>query len=68
MTIRGMYQRAALGCCALWGAAALAQNCQPNLLTNPGFEQGLSGWRAQGAQADGDTHSGRGVCVMTMQI
>ncbi|AGE18681.1 TPA: carbohydrate-binding protein CenC [Serratia marcescens] len=58
--MRGMYRRAALGCCALWGAAALAQNCQPNLLTNPGFEQGLSGWRAQGAQADGDTHSGRG--------
>ncbi|MBH3231203.1 carbohydrate-binding protein CenC [Serratia marcescens] len=55
-----MYQRVALGCCALWSASALAQSCQPNLLANPGFEQGLSGWRAQGAQGDGDTHSGRG--------
>lgn len=58
--MRGMYQRVALGCCALWSASALAQSCQPNLLANPGFEQGLSGWRAQGAQGDGDTHSGRG--------
>ncbi|MBL5821592.1 carbohydrate-binding protein CenC [Serratia marcescens] len=55
-----MYQMAALGCCAWWSASALAQSCQPNLLANPGFEQGLSGWRAQGAQADGDAHSGRG--------
>ena len=29
-------------------------------MTNPGFEQGLGGWRAQGAQADGDAHSGSG--------
>lgn len=58
--MRGMYQRVVLGCCALWGASALAQSCQPNLLANPGFEQGLGGWRAQGAQADGDTRSGNG--------
>nr|WP_237730906.1 carbohydrate binding domain-containing protein [Serratia marcescens] len=58
--MKGMYQMAALGCCAWWSASALAQSCQPNLLANPGFEQGLSGWRAQGAQADGDAHSGRG--------
>ncbi|MEG7787042.1 hypothetical protein U2388_14945, partial [Listeria monocytogenes] len=60
MTMKGMYQMAALGCCAWWSASALAQSCQPNLLANHGFEQGLSGWRAQGAQADGDAHSGRG--------
>ena len=58
--MKGMYQMAALGCCAWWSASALAQSCQPNLLANPGFEEGLSGWRAQGAQADGDAHSGRG--------
>ncbi|WP_255427348.1 carbohydrate-binding protein CenC [Serratia sp. JUb9] len=35
------------------------QECAPNLLQNPGFEQGLQGWRGEGAGEDSAAHGGR---------
>ena len=66
--MKGMYQMAALGCCAWWSASALAQSCQPNLLANPGFEEGLSGWRAQAHRPTAMRTAAVAVCVMTMQM
>ncbi|MCR1000880.1 carbohydrate-binding protein CenC [Serratia rubidaea] len=34
------------------------QDCAPNLLHNPGFEQGLQGWRGAGAGPDSVAHGG----------
>ncbi|HEI8866027.1 TPA: carbohydrate-binding protein CenC [Serratia odorifera] len=41
--------RVLLVCCWLAGGAQ-ANPCAPNLLVNPGFEQGTQGWRSAGAR------------------
>ena len=66
MTMKGMYQMAALGCCAWWSASALAQSCQPNLLANPGFEEGLMA--CAGRTGRRRCTAAVAVCVMTMQM